>query len=81
MKRYLIFKGTYYYPIGGMEDFFKDVGSIESYKEAIDNFVLQEYEKEKDIFSKQEFLKYFYEEFWFQVYDTVKQEIVYKTYR
>ncbi len=32
MKRYLLFAGDYYYPVGGMEDFIGDFSTIERAK-------------------------------------------------
>lgn len=44
MQRYIIFKGTYFYPSGGADDFYKTVNSIDEVKSVIKEL----YKREND---------------------------------
>ena len=40
MKRYLVFVGITYYPLGGMEDFVNDFDNLEEAKQSLENHKL-----------------------------------------
>lgn len=63
MKRYLVFAGPVYYPLGGMDDFVEDYDFIDP---ALDR---AKEEKNRDTYGSPEYL-------WAQVYDTKTREII-----
>lgn len=51
MKRYLVFVGITYYPLGGMEDFVNDFDNLEEAKECLENHKLyiEEYPRNEEL--------------------------------
>jgi hypothetical protein len=63
MKRYLLFVGRHYYPVGGMEDFKEDFDSLGEVTD-IDNVTktFDEYDNEQD--------------HWAHIYDSEERKII-----
>jgi len=77
MKRYLVFKGSTYYPCGGMEDFFIDCDSIEDCLTEFNKEVLKDYNKEYSMYESEE--EYLQDELgygWMHIYDLKDKKIV-----
>jgi hypothetical protein len=79
MKRYLVFKGSTYYPSGGMGDFFIDCNSIEDCLSEFNKEVLKDYNKLYSMYeSEEEYLESEIGYAWMHVYDLKDKKIVLK---
>jgi hypothetical protein len=71
MKRFLIFEGQCYYPLGGMDDFVIDFDNIET----VHDYMV------KNGFSVNEKEKHPLDNEWLSVYDTEKREELYLRFK
>ena len=71
MKRYLLFMGTVYYPLGGMEDFVNDFDTLEQANKAARI-------EEKKYPPQRNGNEWTRDYVWWQIYDTEKRETVYE---
>ena len=76
MKRYLVFIGDIYYPIGGMEDFSGDFDTLPECQKAIEKIFLERYDRKYSEMSPAEYIESDVILKWAHIYDTVARLII-----
>ena len=81
MERYLLFRGTYYYPSGGIDDLIGDYPTLQLAIEAANADIKKDWEYSKFGYDSQdEYIDYQKECTWGYIYDTqTKSKIWYQS--